>query len=174
MLGRTDHAEAMTLASLLLPAPGGLPGRRVETPGWVGQLTRFGVVGGVASVLQLAAYTFLADSVGSLLANVLSWLVSTLVATEAHRRFSFGGSRSGSEGDHVVGVVTALLTLVLSAAALAGLDDPSGAAGVLALVVVNGLVGGLRFVALRWWMVRRPSRRSIPAPAVPAPEPVGG
>lgn len=144
----------MSLASLLRPAlpTAGRVGRRAAAP-WIGQLARFGMVGGAASVLQLATYAFLADSVGPQPANVASWLVSTLVATDLHRRFSFGGSRSGTEGDHVVGVVTSLLTLLLSAAALAALNDPSGAAGVLALVAVNGLVGGLRFVVLRWWMV---------------------
>lgn len=128
---------------------------RTGRPGWVGELARFACVGGGSGLLQLSTYAFLADSVGSQVANVLSWLVSTLVATELHRRFSFGGSLSGAESDHVVGVVTSLVTLLLSAAALAALNDPSGAAGVLALVVVNGVVGVLRFVVLRWWMVGR-------------------
>lgn len=154
----------MTLASLLRPAlPGpspGLFGRRVAAP-WVGQLARFGMVGGGAGALQLVVYAFLADSLGSQVANVLSWLVSTLVATELHRRFSFGGSLSASESDHAIGVVTSLVTLLLSAAALAVLDDPSGAAGVVALVAVNGLVGGLRFLVLRWWMIGRRKASSI-------------
>jgi len=152
----------MTLAGTLRPdlpaAPSGRLGRRATTP-WIGQLVRFAMVGGGASVLQLATYAFLADSIGSQSANVVSWLVSTLMATELHRRFSFGRSGSGIEGDHAVGIVTSLLTLLLGAAALATLNDPSDAAGVLALVVVNGLVGGLRFVLLRWWMVGRSSRR---------------
>lgn len=154
----------MSAASLLRPgrptAHSGLLARRAA-PGWIGQLARFGVVGGGTSVLQLASYAFLADSAGSQLANVVSWLVSTLVATELHRRFSFGGSSSGAESDHAIGVVTCMATLLLSAAALALLDDPSGAAGVLALVVVNGLVGGLRFLVLRWWMVGRGHGPSI-------------
>lgn len=140
---------------------------RVTVPGWMRQLSRFGVVGGAASVLQLATYTFLTDSVGSQLANVLSWLLSTLAATEAHRRFSFGGSGSGAEGDHAVGVVTSLLTLVLGAAALTALDDPSGAAGGLTLVAVNGLVGVARFAVLRWWMVSRPAGHARRAPGRP-------
>ncbi len=153
----------MTVASVLRP---GLPVvsagtiRRRGAPPWVGQLARFGVVGGGASVLQLVAYAFLADSVGSQPANIASWLVSTLAATEFHRRFSFGGSNSGTESDHAIGIVTSLVTLLISAVALAALDDPTGAAGVLALVVVNGVVGGLRFLVLRWWMVGRPAHRS--------------
>lgn len=152
--------------------PAGL--RRVPAAGtgWVGQLTRFALVGGGASGLQLAAYAFLADAVGVQAANVVSWLVATLLATELHRRFSFGapgpahrGGRRGTtdrvDGDHVVGVLTGLATLLLSAAALAALDDPSGTAGVLALVAVNGLVGLLRFAVLRWWLLDRPARGGI-------------
>ena len=138
------------------------PRRRwTARPGWVGQLARFAAVGGGSGLLQMAMYAFLAESVGAQPANVVSWLVSTLVATELHRRFSFGGSRSGTESDHVVGVVTSLVTLLLSAGALAALNDPSGAAGVLALLAVNGLVGGLRFVVLRWWMLGRRGSSSI-------------
>ena len=165
----------MTLASVLRP---GLPVvsagtvRRRTAPIWVGQLARFGVVGGGAGVLQLVAYAFLADSVGSQPANIASWLVSTLAATELHRRFSFGGSNSGTERDHAVGIVTSLVALLLSAVALAALDDPTGAAGVLALVVVNGVVGGLRFLVLRWWMVGRPSHPSRrPRPWAPGSGP---
>lgn len=153
----------MTLASLLRPGPPvtvvGFLRRWAARPAWVGQLARFGMVGGGASVLQLATYGFLADSVGAQPANIVSWLLSTLMATELHRRFSFGGSQSGTESDHVVGIASSLLALLLSASALATLDDPSGAVGVLALVVVNGVVGGLRFVVLRWWIVARWSRR---------------
>lgn len=163
----------MTLAGILRPdlpaASAGLIGRPAAAP-WIGQLARFAMVGGGASVLQLATYAFLADSVGSQPANVVSWLVSTLVATELHRRFSFGGSGAGIEGDHAVGIVTSLLTLLLGAAALATLNDPSDAAGVLALVVVNGLVGGLRFVVLRWWMVGRPSHRFGPSAPEAGPD----
>uniref|UniRef100_UPI003B3BDB2A GtrA family protein n=1 Tax=Nakamurella sp. TaxID=1869182 RepID=UPI003B3BDB2A len=139
--------------------------------GWPGQLLRFALVGGGASALQLAAYAFLADAVGAQPANVASWLVATLLATELHRRFSFGGPnpttgpalRPGRrpEVDHVVGVVTGLATLLLSMLALAALDDPSDAAGVLALVAVNGSVGLLRFAVLRWWLLGRPASGGI-------------
>lgn len=163
MLGHADQHDVMTLASLVRtgdPATAtGLVDRRAAAPAWVGQLLRFGVVGGGASVLQLATYAFLADSIGSQPANIVSWLVSTLAATELHRRFSFGGSRSGTESDHVIGMVTSLVTLLLSAVALTALNDPSGTAGLLALVLVNGVVGGMRFVVLRWWMVGRSPRR---------------
>lgn len=169
MLGHADQHDVMSLASL--PRPGlpataaGLRGRRVAAPVWARQLARFGVVGGGAGVLQLATYSFLAEGIGSPLANIVAWLVSTLAATELHRRFSFAGARSGTESDHVIGIVTSLVTLLLSAAVLAGLDNPSGTAGLLALLVVNGVVGGMRFVVLRWWMVgRSPRRLRTPAP----------
>lgn len=150
----------MTLATLRRfgPAPSAgawLAARRGAVPGWAAQLARFGVVGGAASVVQLALYGFLADGVGSQPANVVSWLMSTLLATEAHRRYSFRTSGDGVDSDHVVGIATSLVTLLLSTVALAALDDPDGSTGVLALVAVNAAVGLLRFAALRWWMVGR-------------------
>ncbi len=157
----------MTLAQLLRLGPAPV----VEAPaarrrGWTGQLARFGVVGGATSLLQLALYAFLADSIGAQAANVASWLVSTLVATEAHRRFSFGGSASNAEGDHAVGLGTSVLTLLLSTVALAALDNPTGAAGVAALIAVNAGVGLLRFGTLRWWMIGRPAHsQATPSPS---------
>jgi putative flippase GtrA len=145
------------------------PPRWIRRAGWFAQLVRFGLVGGAASVVQLGLYTFLADSVGSQLANVLSWLVSTMVATEAHRRYSFRTPGTGSTGDHTVGVVTSLLTLLLSTVALAALENPVGVAGVLALVAVNGIVGVLRFVTLRWWLVDHRGGSRAHSQAVPSP-----
>lgn len=169
--GWAGEPDDMTLTSDLRPGrPLGtawLRARRVAAPGWLGQFARFGVVGGGSSVLQMAAYAFLADSIGSQPANVVSWLASTLLATELHRRFSFRGPLSGAEGDHVVGVVTSLAALLLGAATLAALGDPSETAGVLALMAVNVLVGALRFVVLRWWMVGRTGPIVAQAPAVP-------
>lgn len=147
------------------------PVSRRPVAGRLGELVRFALVGGGASVLQLATYAFLADGVGSQAANILAWLVSTLVATEAHRRYSFGGARSGTESDHMIGIASSAVGLALGAAALSGLDNPTGAAGVLALIAVNGLVGLGRFGFLRWWLVSRraagqePGRRSHATPS---------
>ena len=154
-LGGADNGAGMTLATLT--RSGGPAVARIATgrAGWFAQLVRFGLVGGAASVVQLGLYAFLAVSVGSLLANVVSWLVSTIIATEAHRRYSFRTPGAGPTGDHTVGMVTSLLTLLLSTVALAALENPVGVSGVLALVAVNGIVGVLRFVALRWWMLGR-------------------
>jgi putative flippase GtrA len=133
--------------------------------GWPAQLVRFAVVGGAATVVQLALYAFLADSIGSQLANVVSWLASTVVATEAHRRYSFGTAGPGAEADHAVGALTSVLTLLLGTVTLAALANPTGFAGVLALCAVNGAMGLLRFGALRWWMVRRAESTRMPQPA---------
>ncbi|HEY5878341.1 MAG TPA: GtrA family protein [Nakamurella sp.] len=149
VLTRTDETSAFRVGAAMAVL------RRGGRPAWAAQLIRFGLVGGAASVVQLAMYAFLADSIGSQAANIASWLVSTLVATEAHRRYSFGSTTSGAESDHVVGILTSVLTLLLSSVALAALDNPTGTTGVLALIAVNGLVGVLRFVTLRWWMVGR-------------------
>ena len=125
-----------------------------------GQLLRFGAVGGAASLVQLALFGCLASDVGSQLANLISWLLGTILATEGHRRYSFGGSRAHAEADHALGLGTSLVALVATSIALALLDNPVGVAGVAAVVAVNGLVGLARFVALRWWMVGRAAERA--------------
>jgi putative flippase GtrA len=157
----------MTASSLTRP---GAPAYARTHAGWAAQLSRFAVVGGSAGLVQLALYAFLADSIGSQPANVGSWLASTVLATEAHRRFSFRSGAAPGHGDHTVGVLTSALTLALGTAALAALSDPTGTAGVLALVAVNGAVGALRFVALRWWLVGRRHRGGV-SQAMPSPSP---
>lgn len=169
----------MTLATLTRPsgatgARAGVQAVRAGT-GPLFQLVRFGLVGGAASVVQLALYAFLADCVGAQPATIASWLVSTLVATEAHRRYSFPAAGATAapagraEGDHLVGILTSLATLALSMIAVAALDDPAGAAGVLALIAVNAGVGGLRFLSLRWWLVGRRRRAGYRPVAAAAP-----
>ena len=140
-----------TVAALAPPAAAARLHERWRV-GW--EIARFGVVGGGSTVIQLALYAFLAADLGSQLANIVSWLAATLLATEGHRRFTFAAGRATTEGDHVIGLATSLAALALSSLTLAALGNPSAIVGVVALVAVNAAVGLLRFVALRRWMLR--------------------
>ncbi|HYN73831.1 MAG TPA: GtrA family protein [Nakamurella sp.] len=131
---------------------------RVRT-GVTGEGLRFAAVGMAATGAQLALYAFLDGSAGPQLANVLAWLVSTLVANAAHRRYTFQLTGRACERDHLVGLVSSLAALGLSSLALALLNEPTGLDGVVALVAVNGAVGAVRFLALRWWWLGRGLRR---------------
>ena len=124
------------------------------------QLVRFTLSGGLATVVQVLLFTALAPS-GTLWAQVVSWGVSTALANELHRRRTFAaGGRVGPLAAQLEGGGLALLGLLLTSAALAGLAAAAPGAGVatqmlLVLAVTTG-VGALRFVALRWsFVVRR-------------------
>jgi len=158
--------------------------------GLTGQGLRFAVVGSLATVLQLGLYAFLSGSIGAQLANISAWLISTMVATAGHQRYTFGsviglgvrrapeqaGRTSGGwrtrpaggsgESDQLVGMLTSLTGLGLSSVVLAVLDQPAGLIGTIALVAVNTVVGAMRFLALRWWLVDRGTRSLIPQVAV--------
>ena len=119
------------------------------------QGARFAAVGGGATLVQLTVYSFVSDSLGAQLANVLSWLIATLIAGIAHYRFTFRLQHSGTEGDHVVNLASSLAALLLTSAVLAAAGNPAGAVGTVLVLGVNGLVGTGRFVLLRWWLLGR-------------------
>jgi putative flippase GtrA len=119
--------------------------------GLTAQAIRFAAVGSTATVTQLGLYYFLSGSVGSQLANVISWLIATVLANAAHQRYTFGVTGRTGESDQLIGLLTSLAGLGVSSAVLALLAQPTGAAGTVALIAVNAGVGALRFAALRWW-----------------------
>lgn len=128
--------------------------------GVTGQGVRFTVVGSLGTLAQLALYAFLSDGLGAQVANVIAWLVSTVIANAAHHHFTFRVAGTAVESDHGFGMATSLAGLGLSSLLLAVLGQPAGLAGTVVLVAVNTTVGALRFVALRWWLVLRPVARS--------------
>ncbi|MCI2237301.1 GtrA family protein [Paenibacillus sp. TRM 82003] len=126
-------------------------------------LSRFvvaGLVGNLAHAvvfLLLGAWTPLHVTA----VNVSATVVSTLVANEMHRRFTFpGGTGTPWFRGHGVGGAAAVLGLVLSTSALAAwhhLVPGAGAlSGLLLVHAVTGLVGLVNFLALR--TVLRPGR----------------
>lgn len=125
------------------------------------QLARFAVTGALATSVQVLLFTLLAPS-GALLANVVSWAGSTALANELHRRRTFrAGDRVGVLAAQLEGGGLAVVALLATSAALAGLATAVPTAGVgtetLLLLVVTTAVGLLRFAALRWsFVVRRP------------------
>jgi putative flippase GtrA len=134
--------------------------RRRSAGGLTGQGLRFAVVGSLSTLAQLGLYAFLSGSVGAQLANICAWLVSTMLATAGHHRYTFGLAGRSAESDHLAGLLTSLTGLGLSSVVLAALDQPAGPAGTVALVAVNTGVGALRFLALRWWLLVRNTRVS--------------
>ncbi|WP_337059727.1 GtrA family protein [Kineococcus sp. G2] len=109
--------------------------------------------------LMLGAWTALPVAA----VNVSATVVSTLVANEMHRRFTFpGGAGTPWFRGHGVGGAAAVLGVVLSTSALTAwhhlVPGASALSGLLLVHAVTGLVGLANFLALRTVLRPRPAR----------------
>jgi len=126
------------------------------------QGARFTLVGSAGTGAYVLLYLALTGPLGSLPANGVAWLLTTVVTNNLHRWFTFGATRARTPGaDEIVGLVSSLISLLLTTVALGLLDFASGPMQVIALVSVNAVVGAGRFMLLRGWFSRR-------SPSVPA------
>ena len=139
----------------------GQAGHRLATGGTSSaQLARFTVAGTLATTVQVLLFMALAPT-GALVAQLVSWGASTALANELHRRRTFSaGARVGPLAAQLEGGGLALVGLLVTSSALAGLGAAVPDAGVgLQLLLVLGVttaVGALRFLALRWsFLIRR-------------------
>jgi putative flippase GtrA len=151
--------DVVTCPSLLTrrPAVGDAVGSvvaRVRGEDTLAQFTRFVLVGASTTLVYAALFATL-EGLGYLPAHLMATAVSTVLANEMHRRLTF---RAGERVHWLTAQVEAggvtLIGLLLSSAALGVLDsfapDASVVAQVSLVVTVTGLVGLMRFVALRW------------------------
>ncbi|MDH6281027.1 GtrA family protein [Prescottella agglutinans] len=132
---------------------------RLGGDGWFAQLTRFALVGGSSNVVYALSFVAL-DAYGTLLANAVGVATSTVLANELHRRRTFrAADRVRWFAAQWEGGALALLGLIVSTLALALLGfffpDASGLVSIALVIAVSGVVGGLRFVALRGWVFGR-------------------
>jgi putative flippase GtrA len=117
------------------------------------QLGRFALVGGLANGLYLLLFATL-HPLGSQQANLVGAVVPTVASNQLHRRLTFhADQRVGWWAAQWHGTGLALAGILASTAALVahGTADASGL--LLEAVVigaVNGVVGLVRFLALRW------------------------
>ncbi|MGY1855364.1 GtrA family protein [Modestobacter sp. SYSU DS0290] len=120
------------------------------------QFARFMVVGGLSSALYALLFVTLAG-LGDQTANLSGAIASTLLANELHRRLTFhaGGRVSWFtaqwEGGGLAGI-----GLVATSLALAGVHALVGDIGTVPqlclIAAVTGLIGLIRFIALRSWV----------------------
>jgi MFS family permease len=130
--------------------------QRLIGEGTTAALTRFAVVGLLSSMLYAAAFlTF--GSLGSLAANLIGMLASTLLSNELHRRLTFraasavGWLRAQLQGGGLAvgGLVFTSLGLVMLQAAV---PEAGWFVQVLMIGAITGGVGLVRFAALRAWV----------------------
>ncbi|SNT03530.1 Putative flippase GtrA (transmembrane translocase of bactoprenol-linked glucose) [Geodermatophilus pulveris] len=149
----------MTCPSLLVrrPAAGETAGSvagRLRGEDTLAQFTRFVLVGGSTTLVYAALFVAL-EGFGYLPAHVVATATSTVLANEMHRRLTFhAGERvTWLTAQLEAGGVT-VVGLLLSSTALGVLDslapDASVVTQVALVVTVTGLVGLMRFIALRW------------------------
>jgi putative flippase GtrA len=128
--------------------------------GTVAAFARFVVFGGGTGIASAATLVALSESMPIALANAFVTVVSTVVATELHSRFTFGGGRGGLRA-HTQSAASALAAYLFTTAAMLGLHAAAPDAGVLVeqgvYLGASGLAGIGRFVILRLFVFARPT-----------------
>lgn len=140
--------------------------------GTVAQLTRFGGVGLISSMLYAGTFVLL-GSLGSLAANLIGMVTSTLLANELHRRLTFHASAAvGWLRAQLQGGGLAVVGLLATSLALLALQTAAPDAGwiveVFTIGAITGGIGLVRFAALRAWVfttARRARDSVLPYPA---------
>jgi putative flippase GtrA len=118
------------------------------------QFVRFVAAGAVANLLYGALFLLLSPF-GSQVANAAGALASSALANELHRRLTFrAGARVTWLRAQWEGGGLAIAGTIATSITLARFDslvtDPGAAAHLVVVGVVTGLVGLIRFAALRW------------------------
>lgn len=130
--------------------------RALAGDGALAQLIRFALVGGVSNILYFGAFLALRGD-GTLIANAVGAVLSTILANELHRRLTFNAAdRVHWFTAQWEGGGLALVGLLASSAALGALamlmPGAHGVVQAVSVIAVSGVVGALRFVALRGWV----------------------
>src|SRR3954468_21809438 len=128
----------------------------------VAEFVRFVTVGVSSSVVYFGLFLGL-RGLGPVPANVVAFVVSSVLANELHRRVTFhAGGRVGWLAAQGEGGGLAALGLLATSAALAALDGLVGRswwAQLLLVCAVTGTIGLVRFLALRLWVFSGRARR---------------
>jgi putative flippase GtrA len=118
------------------------------------QLVRFTAVGVMSTLAYAALYWMLRGLLSPFASNTVALVVTAIANTAVNRRFTFGvRGTSGLLRDHAGGLVAFLVALVLTNAAIGGLElvkpPPSLAVEIATLTAVNAIATIVRFVLLR-------------------------
>jgi glycosyltransferase involved in cell wall biosynthesis len=138
--------------------PDAVLGRRGGGLSW--QLVSFALVGAFSTVANLILYALLRQWWPLLAANLGALVITTLLNTEANRRFTFAGphTSTGRTRVHVQGLVVFGLYYLFTSAALlllhASAANPSRLLELSVLLVSSGLGTAGRFLLLRRWIFK--------------------
>ncbi|MFI1682594.1 GtrA family protein [Streptomyces sp. NPDC020607] len=136
-------------------------------PGALRAFARFVLCGGGVGLASSFAVAGLALSLPWAVANALVTAVSTVLATELHARFTFGGGGRATWRQHVQSAGSAAAAYVVTCGAMLALQQLVAAPGAVLEQVVylsaSALAGVARFAVLRVVVFAR-GRRPQPAP----------
>ncbi|WP_191886044.1 hypothetical protein [Streptomyces mutabilis] len=150
-----------------------------------GALVRFVLCGGGVGIASSVAVVGLASWIPWVLANALITVVSTLLATELHARFTFGAGGRATCLQHVQSAGSAAAAYAVTCMAMLALHQLVAAPGAVLEQVVylsaSALAGVARFAVLRLLVFTRgrsqvagAGRATRPVPCASAPAvPVG-
>jgi putative flippase GtrA len=127
--------------------------------GLVWQLLSFGAIGVLSTVVTLLLFAIFRSHMAPLAANLLALVITTMLNTEANRRFTFLSSRGPSRRVHLQGLIVFGLYYAFTSTALLVLHwavtEPSRLLELVVLLAASvlGTVG--RFVLLRGWVFKQ-------------------
>ncbi|MGW1714178.1 GtrA family protein [Streptomyces sp. NPDC002156] len=162
-------------------------------PGPLASFTRFVLCGGGVGLLSSGAVALLAVAMPWVLANALITVASTILCTELHARFTFGGGKRAGWRQHWQSAGSATAAYVVTCVAMFVLHLVQSSPGMLTEQIVylsaSGLAGIGRFLVLRLYVfaagrskstvsvvpvtLAKPVAAATPAtPAIPVPSTV--
>ncbi|MDQ0404490.1 putative flippase GtrA [Streptomyces sp. DSM 40167] len=150
------------------------PGRPHGAPGALAAFARFVLCGGGLGLASSVAVAALAAWLPWALANAVITVVSTLLATELHARFTFGAGGRATWRQHTQSAGSAAAAYAATCAAMLALHQLVAAPGAVLEQIVylsaSALAGVARFAVLRLVVF---NRRGAVAPRAGDPEATG-
>jgi putative flippase GtrA len=143
------------------------PSGAVRRPDLGSQIVRFGAIGVVSTLAWAGLYLLLRGAgLGSVAANGIALVITTVGNTAANRRITFGVTgRVGLARDHGAGLVAFGLAIALTTVAATVLARVAPGASrpveLAALATANVVATAARFILLRSWVGRASPLRPI-------------
>ncbi|MFG2296134.1 hypothetical protein [Streptomyces sp. NPDC048603] len=145
--------------------------RQQAAPGAFAAFARFVVCGGGVGLASSFAVAALASWMPWALANALITVVSTVLATELHARFTFGAGGRATWNQHVQSAGSAAAAYAVTCAAMFLLNQLVASPGAVLEQAVylsaSALAGIARFVVLRVVVFARNRSQAAPAALTP-------
>ncbi|MET8910927.1 GtrA family protein [Micromonospora sp. NPDC004551] len=154
--------EGGQITSLLSPKPPGASGARPVDRSNLGSFARFVLFGGGVGLASGIAVPVVATLMPWAAANALVTVISTLLGTELHARFTFGAGRRARWHQHLQSAGSAIAAYLVTSAAILILHAVQPSASIrweqAVYLSASGLAGAGRFLVLRLYVfAHRPS-----------------